>query len=77
MNKKTAILCIALILLLLTATAVSAATKRTVKEEKPGVAKQFLNSLLCIFTQCGWPAIIIFILPPVAIFVYKKFFSWG
>jgi len=75
MNKK-AILVIALVLLLLTAAAVNARTKKKV-EEKPGVAKQFLDSVLCIFTQCGWPAIILFILPPVAIFVYKKFFSWG
>ncbi len=44
---------------------------------QPSIAGEFLDSFVCIFTQCGWPAIVIFILPPIAIYIWKKVFSWG
>lgn len=79
MNRKTkAIAIVAILGLLMSASAVLAArSEEAAAAEDPGIGGQFLDSFLCIFTRCGWPAIIIFILPPIAIWFYKKFFSLG
>ena len=44
---------------------------------KVSLKMQFWNSLKCIFTQCGWPAIIIIIIPALAVYIWKKLFSLG
>ncbi|MFH1424098.1 MAG: hypothetical protein ABIG20_00270 [archaeon] len=77
-NKKTkALIIVGFIVLLIAADAVLAAAREetTPQQKEGGIASQFLGSLKCIFTECGWPAIIIFILPPIAMWVWKKFFS--
>jgi len=65
-----------LLFLALAGTSLAARTAEVV-EKKPGVGMQFVNSFTCIFTQCGWPAIVILILPAIAIYIWKKVFSWG
>lgn len=80
MNQKAKVVLIASILIFLLIVGSSFARKKADDDEpveKPGVAMQFVQSFSCILTQCGWPAIVLLILPAVAVFVWKKFFSWG
>jgi hypothetical protein len=78
MNKKSLLLIAIVVCILITASFAFGA-RRAEEEEaaQPGIAGQFLGSLKCIFTQCGWPAIVLFILPAIAIYIWKKVFSWG
>ncbi len=45
--------------------------------EQPNIAVQFGGSFVCMISQCGWPALVMLILPAIAVYVWKKFFSWG
>jgi hypothetical protein len=76
-SKRTLILASILIFLLVAgSTLAQRRTRETVGPESPSIAGQFLQSFTCII-GCGWPAIIILILPAVAIYIWKKVFSWG
>jgi hypothetical protein len=67
-----------LVIMLVLSAAIEARSSRTADapaKKDSGVGGQFLQSFTCIFTQCGWPAIIILILPVFGMWVYKKYFS--
>jgi|ETN01SMinimDraft_4_1059930.scaffolds.fasta_scaffold26675_2 hypothetical protein len=80
MNKKAAILITILIVSLMVVSTVYAARETreaaSSKVESKGVGGQFIDGTVCLF-KCGWPAWILLILPPVAIWFYKRFISWG
>lgn len=71
-SKKAVLVSIFLVALILVG---SAFAEEDGGEPSRGIGGQFLDSFVCIFTQCGWPAIIIFLLPAVAVYIWKKFFS--
>ncbi|MAF89203.1 MAG: hypothetical protein QF775_02755 [archaeon] len=80
MKEKTKFMLVAtLVIMLVLSAAIEARSSRTAdapaKQDSGGVGGQFLQSFTCIFTQCGWPAIIILILPVFGMWVYKKYFS--
>jgi hypothetical protein len=76
MNKK--ILLIAILITILIASSAVMAQRRTSEAatQEKSVFAQFGESFVCII-GCGWPAIVILILPPIAIYIWKKVFSWG
>ena len=77
MNKKI-LLIVILLTILIAASAVMAQRRTTeAKVEEKSVFSQFGQSFVCIITDCGWPAIVILILPPIAIYIWKKVFAWG
>jgi len=76
MNKKRVLLVLALVLIALLVVEGVMARKEAPAPKKRGIGGQFLDSFVCIF-KCGWPAIVILILPAVAIYIYKKIFAWG
>jgi hypothetical protein len=77
MNKKLLLILTVLIVSLLLFSAVYAARKtESAVAEKKGIGGQFLDGIWCTL-KCGWPAWILLVLPPVAIYFYKRFFSWG
>ncbi len=82
-NKtRLAILSVVLVFLLVVSITVEAqrTTSRkaaTGPEQQPSIAEQFGGSFACMITQCGWPALIFMVLPALAVYVWKKFFSWG
>ncbi len=76
--KKVFVISVLLIFLLVTS--VTYGQRRSVqteKQESPSIASQFSGSFVCLISQCGWPAIVFLILPAVAVFIWKKFFSLG
>ena len=76
-SKKVLILTTLLIFLLVTSMAFAQRrTATTEPEAKPGIASQFGSSFVCIL-QCGWPAMVLMALPPIAVFIWKKIFSIG
>lgn len=76
-SKKVVLVSVFLVFLLLVGGVFAQRGDEETSGQKPGLAGRFLDSFVCIFTQCGWPAIVIFILPPIAIYIWKKVFSWG
>ncbi|HIJ98355.1 TPA: hypothetical protein H1005_00215 [archaeon] len=80
-NKtRILILSVVLVFLLVSGITVAQRTRRTAEApptEQPNIAAQFGTSFVCMISQCGWPALVFLILPAVAVFVWKKFFSWG
>ena len=76
MNRRK-VLAIAILLCILITASTALGARQEEPEEQPGLAAQFMGSFTCMMTQCGWPAIILFILPAIAIYIWKKVFSWG
>ncbi len=75
-NSKRVISVAAVLLMLITlGTALGArrTTDQPVTEESPGLAMQFGQSFACMFTECGWPTIIILVLPAIAVWFYTRF----
>ncbi|MFH1450734.1 MAG: hypothetical protein ABIF92_02015 [archaeon] len=74
MNKKTALFLVVLIFLLMTVSAVSAARTTTASSssDDQGIGGRILDSIVCLF-QCGWPAWILLLLPPIAVWFYTRF----
>ena len=52
-------------------------TRTPTPEEQPGIAVQFVSGFVCMFTQCGWPALVLLVLPAIAVYVWKKYISLG
>lgn len=77
--KRTLILSALLVFLLVSSLTYGAARRTAAKAqpEQPSIAAQFGNSFMCIFSQCGWPAIVFLILPALAIWFWKKYISLG
>ncbi len=81
-KKRILILSTVLIFLLLSSVMVMAqrSSRRSQEAgptEQPNIAVQFGGSFVCMISQCGWPALVMLILPAIAVYVWKKFFSWG
>ena len=79
-KKRILILSAVLIFLLVSGVTVGQRTRRGAEpppSEQPNIAVQFGTSFACMITQCGWPALVFLILPAIAVYFWKKFFSWG
>jgi|TARA_Y100000310_G_C20693513_1_gene823929 uncharacterized membrane protein len=72
MKRKTLLIIVVLIVLLLTVSSVYAATRAKPTQEKTGVGRRFFDGIVC-FLKCGWPAWILILLPPVAVWFYTRF----
>lgn len=76
-DKKKLLIGVCILLFLVVLSNTLARTEEAATDKKPGIASQFISSFKCILTDCGWPAIVIMILPAIAIYIYKKVFSLG
>lgn len=78
MNKKLALIASVIIISILIAGTVFAATRasskgtQTAAAEEQGIGGKILDSVVCLFT-CGWPAWVLLLLPPIAVWFYTRF----
>ena len=74
MNRKKAVLLITIVLvmLLMVGAAYAARSREAPKSEKKGIGGQFFQGIGCLF-KCGWPAWIVILLPPIAVWFYTRF----
>jgi len=72
MKKKTIIILTVLIVtLLIISTVYAARTKPEPASTKKGGIKGFFDSIFCLF-KCGWPAWILLLLPPIAVWFWCR-----
>ncbi len=76
-SKKVLALTIVFLFLIISTYASAARPQEAQTQQKPSLAMQFVNSFTCMVTQCGWPAIVFIVLPAIAVYIWKKVFSWG
>lgn len=81
-SKRILLVSAVLIFLVIVGTGTAATAKTTAKKtsettQNPGLLGQFSSGFVCMIMQCGWPSLVLLILPAVAIWIWKKFFSLG